>query len=524
MPKPCPPGRLISREGSHTVPEGFAKYLPLLRGESPTMPNVKTPRRTCVFSCFLVLSLMALLAAPRAAYAQSDEAIDKVTKMNKKAVEEYENLNFEESRKILKDALDYCAQNGLDKHPIKARTHIHLGIVILAGFKQREVAIKQFRKALEIQADIKLTKALANPEVQEAFDEAVAGMGTAEKPDGDKGDKGEKPDKGEKAGAAEGPIVHEAVTEGTQGGAITISAHVDYNLGVKKIVLAYRPDGASEFLGRVMKEVTQGNFSGEIPPSATAGNRVAYYLEAQGPDENTLASKGTADDPLFITLKGAGAPDKNKPSGDEDEDEDEGPSWFLGLGIGSGVGYATGSGEVNADNKITPGFAPATLGQISPEIGYFVHSNLLLSLQLRLQMVTGVNELQLSRDPTAGNAKECGGDFVCSPAKSAFAALAKITYLFGEDKLHPYISAAVGGGQIRHIATFTSVKSCGPTATSKDSCVDTVLAGPVLLGPGLGIIYNASSSFGLTLGINTLLAFPNFSFNIDFNAGVALEF
>ena len=31
--------------------------------------------------------------------------------------------------------------------------------------------------------------------------------------------------------------------EGTQGGAITITAHVDYNLGVKKMVLAYRPDG-----------------------------------------------------------------------------------------------------------------------------------------------------------------------------------------------------------------------------------------------------------------------------------------
>jgi tetratricopeptide (TPR) repeat protein len=80
--------------------------------------------------------------------------IEKVTKMNKKAVEEYENLNFEESRKLLKEALDYCSQNGLDKHPVKARTHIHLGIVILAGFKQREVAIKQFRKALGLQPDI----------------------------------------------------------------------------------------------------------------------------------------------------------------------------------------------------------------------------------------------------------------------------------------------------------------------------------------------------------------------------------
>jgi len=274
------------------------------------MPIVKSPAVLRVVSCFLLCA--ALFAAPLTASAQSDEVVDKVTKMNKKAVEEYENLNFEDARKILKEALDFCSQNGLDKHPVKARTHIHLGIVILSGFKQREVAIKQFRKALEIQPDIKLTKSLANPEVQEAFDEAVAGMGSPEKPDtAEKSDKGadKAADKTDKAAdktdkAAEGPINHDPVTEGTQGGSITITAHVDYNLGVTKMILAYRPDGASDFLGRVMKEVTQGNWTGDIPATATAGNRVAYYLEAQGKDEATLGTKGTADDPLIITLDG----------------------------------------------------------------------------------------------------------------------------------------------------------------------------------------------------------------------------
>jgi tetratricopeptide (TPR) repeat protein len=130
-----------------------------------------------VLSCLLLLAL-----APAAATAQSDEAVENVIKMNKKAVEEYENLNREEARKILKNALDYCSQNGLDRHPTKARTHIHLGIVLMA-FAQREMAIKQFRKALEIQPDIKLTRSLANPEIQAAFDEAVAGMGPPEKAD-----------------------------------------------------------------------------------------------------------------------------------------------------------------------------------------------------------------------------------------------------------------------------------------------------------------------------------------------------
>jgi hypothetical protein len=485
------------------------------------MPNVK-PRATRVLWSLVVL--LGLLVAPLAARAQSDEVIEKVTKMNKKAVEEYENLNFEESRKILKEALDYCSQNGLDKHPVKARTHIHLGIVILAGFKQREVAIKQFRKALEIQPEIKLTKSLANPEIQEAFDEAVAGMGQPEKPDGEKAEKVEKSEKTEKAEKAaaggEGPISHEPVMEGAQGGAITITAHVDYNLGVKKMVLAYRPDGAAEFLGRVMKEVTQGNFSAEIPATATAGNRVAYYLEAQGPEENTLGTKGTADDPLVITLKGTGAPADKGGGEDEDEDE-EGPSWFLGIGLGSGAGWTTGTGEVSSDAKVTPGFAPASLLHLAPEVGYFISDKVLLSVQLRLQMITGVNERHLDKNDPA-NMKECGGDFICNPAKSAFAALAKVTYMFGDESFHPYLSGSIGGGQIRHTATFKSISQCGSGGNT--ACTDTILAGPVLLGPGLGFLYNASESFALNVGVNSLLGFPDFTFNVDFQVGAAVEF
>jgi hypothetical protein len=496
------------------------------------MPKVQTPFGMRVFWCFLLCA--ALLAAPLAAQAQSDEAVDKVTKMNKKAVEEYENLNFEEARKILKEALDYCSQNGLDKHPVKARTHIHLGIVILAGFKQREVAIKQFRKALEIQPDIKLTKSLANPEIQEAFDEAVAGMGQAEKTE--KGGGGEKTEKGggektEKGGgektetgggekAAEGPIAHEPVSEGTQGAAITITAHVDYNLGVTKMILAYKPDGASEFLGRVMKEVTQGNWTGEIPATATGGNRVAYYLEAQGKDDNTLGTKGTADDPIIITLKGAGAPPKGKPSGEEEEEEEGGPSWFIGLGLGAGVGYATGSGEVNADYKLQAGFAPASTLHVLPEIGYFVKDKLLLSVQLRYQIITNTTDLKLP----AGS-KDCGGDGVCSAARSAVAGFAKLTYLLGDGALHPYFSGAVGGGQIRHTATFPGPgKNCISGSNNMSTCIDSVLAGPVFLGFGGGLLINATDNFGINLGIATQLGFPDFTFNIDFNGGVAVEF
>ena len=105
-------------------------------------------------------------------------AVNKVTNLNRKALEAYNKQDYETARALLKEALEVCASAGLDKHAIRARTHIHFGVVAIVGFKQREVGLKQFRKALEVQPDIKLTKQLATPELQDAFEEAVlAGEG-----------------------------------------------------------------------------------------------------------------------------------------------------------------------------------------------------------------------------------------------------------------------------------------------------------------------------------------------------------
>ena len=58
-----------------------------------------------------------------------------------------------------------------------------MGIVIITGFKQRDLGIKQFKKALEIQSTINLTKALVTPEKAAKIDSAIKrllGEGRAE--------------------------------------------------------------------------------------------------------------------------------------------------------------------------------------------------------------------------------------------------------------------------------------------------------------------------------------------------------
>jgi hypothetical protein len=117
---------------------------------------------------------IATTAVAAAGPAAGDPAtIAKVTALNKKALEAYNQQDYDTARDLLKQALELCSSAGMDQHPITARTHVHFGVIAIVGFKQREVGLKQFRKALEIEPDIKLTKSLVTPELQDAFEEAV---------------------------------------------------------------------------------------------------------------------------------------------------------------------------------------------------------------------------------------------------------------------------------------------------------------------------------------------------------------
>ena len=448
-----------------------------------------------------------MLAASGAARADADQAaIDKVTKLNKKAVDEYENLNFDEARKILKDALDACARAGLDSHPVAARTHVHLGVVLFAGFKQKDQALQEFKKALEIQPDITLDKLLATPEIQEVFDQAGSGSKSG-------GSGGETP-----SAPAADAITHEPITRSTQGKPIPINMTLDSSVKATKVVLSFSADGSEDFGKREMHEDSPGNWMGEIPASATEGAKVAYYIEVKGDDDQVLASKGSASDPLTVTMVGPGGARlvKKAPAPPPAEEKESGaPSWFAALGIGSGFGWTTGAGEGNGYPVSPAGFAWSRLGQVSPEIGYFISPQLVLSLQLRLQLVTGGTT-------TPAGTGTCGSSADCAAKGIALAGFARARWLFDAGDLHPFAGGLLGGGDIRHVASFASKPFCG--ASGHDTCVDSVASGPIFVGGSGGMLYNVSPAVALLAETNLVFGFTHFTFNVDIDVGVAVEF
>ena len=120
---------------------------------------------------------------------------------------------------------------------------------------------------------------------------------------------GVRPRRARPSGAVvSGGFTYHTVSEVKQGNAIRVTVNVDESLKFHKVVLAYRPQGTSEFLGREMDPVGPGAYSAEIPAHATTGSSVAYYIEAQDDDGQPVADRGTESRPLVIHLDGEARP------------------------------------------------------------------------------------------------------------------------------------------------------------------------------------------------------------------------
>jgi len=307
-----------------------------------------------------------------------------------------------------------------------------------------------------------------------------------------------------------------------QGSSIIVTVTVEESLKFSKLVLAYREQGTSDFLGREMEPVGDGAYRAEIPASATAGSSVAYYMEAQDDDGNPVASRGTDARPLVIafastakastghadaTVERKAPPRKRK---EEDEEEGHASKMFVSLLVGSGFGYVSGNGEVNADTPVSGTFSGALLGHVAPEVGYWWKSDVMLSLQGRFQLITG----------TTGYSQD-GKQH--DPVPAALAVFAKATWLtWTTGSLRPFLSGGVGGGQIRHVVTFGNLTDCG--SNGMQTCKDSVVAGPLLAEVGAGFFYKLGDSVDLVLSSNAQAAAPKFTLNFDVNAGVGFAF
>ena len=463
-------------------------------------------------------SLLALLAPPPAvAQKAKDRGVKEVENKTRQAMESFDLLEFEAARKQLSEALALARKNKLDTEPILARIYLNVGIVEFAGLKNAAAAREAFAAAVSIDPAIEIGVAYRTAAMAELLRSVKKGQAGGEPADDDPA----ADDASEDCALLEG-VEHTPVDQSTGGQRLAISARVGHPVGADEVSLFYREAGSERFAELPMLRRGRGcTYQAAIPAAATSGRALHYYVAALAGGQ-TVASKGSRSSPNIIMLVDAGGDGDRPPAaavhqsaGDEERESARRAgvkkTVFFSLAVGTGAGYVSGTTEV-VGSEVSCCVAPALL-HVFPEIGYYFTRRLSLSAAFRMGFALGAN--------------------VSGHATAAPSGLLRLRYALSESAEGFQISAAAGGGIIRHTVKVEDAASGMDT--------DTTASGPFVLGGGLGYLMRLSGATQLVAELNTLAAFPggideigpcpgagcvrpNFGVQVDLNLGVLFAF
>jgi hypothetical protein len=497
-------------------------------------------------SLTILSTILLALARPPAAHAaegrskgeSSADETARVQKLNRYAMQLFDDLNFQLAEKTLLEALGVVEKANLANGPAGLATHGNLAVLYSIGLKDPDKAVFHFKKALAIKPDLRMGKQRATPETEANLARAKAelsggggtGQANAVEPAGEA--KTVEEDTGSGMKCPTGGEIQ-------AGDEITIKCLTSGDLRPAMLMLFYQANGAEGYQVLPMtKSVPVAGVTAwvaKIPGSATKARLVPYYVEARNERGTAVALSGRDDSPSMILVKGANSPAASASAASDDDGADDSEeteeiddnnplarlenqrrreregskgTWWVSLGVGSGIGYAGGH-STEAFNKpgqrvgFTPGIAVAALGHAVPEIGYFVDRNTALSIA--------------GRDQYVGNGPN-------GIATGAHTALLRILF-FSEDgeQLRWYFAPTVGWGEGFRFLVDAQVIDAA-TGKSKGTVKDTVRGGPFVAGAGTGVLVKLNKNYRWTIDAQFLAGFSNFSAVLDLTTGIRREF
>jgi hypothetical protein len=430
----------------------------------------------------LALAVTLTLTLPLETWGQvQTAAIARIKLLNKKAMDEYDGLEFEAAKTILLEAAQVAKDSSVTKGPTLVLTYLNLGMVYGAGLNDRINAVKYFTEALRLEPKAELSAARATPTLEEMFKTAKENVGTAVV----------RP-------PTSGGLRHTPVDEGMEGKAIRPRARVGDDLGAKRVVLYFRGHGAADF-DQVVMEGRDGAYAGVIPGDKVTGRSLQYYIEAQDEEGKKIASAGTAASPNVIVIKPADRPAPKKRK-----------VFSLGVLVGFGVGVVYGGRSEHGQPQapvalgntepvdIKPGGAVAPF-HVMPELSYHITDQWHISALVRIQMVNATTE--------RGSVSVLGE--------------VRAKRFFGSGDLRFFLAFGAGGGQIRHRIPLGDYDNNDETP---NDISDTRVAGVGAFGMGCGLQWMFSSYVGLVAEVNGLILVPDFAAHADLNTGLVFSF
>ena len=97
------------------------------------------------------------------AHACPTRARKKILTLNKKAMDDYDLLEFEAAKRTLLQAESVVHAKNCGKHMVAAKTYVNLGVLYIQAFRDRVRGKLAFREALRISPHVKVDRRVATP-------------------------------------------------------------------------------------------------------------------------------------------------------------------------------------------------------------------------------------------------------------------------------------------------------------------------------------------------------------------------
>ena len=326
------------------------------------MTGTKSTLRNLVFA---VAGVLVCLLVPAAVHAQNSPAVDKLIQMNKKALDDYETLEWDSAKRTLLQALVFGKKSNLETHPMMARTYVHLGAVYIVGFKDKQKGLQSFQRAIEIDPTIRISKAMSTPDLEDIFAQAGAGgsgggggADRAAEPPPDRGSDAEPPPSSSSSSGggrrrrapimeAEPPpppkpaaedddsepdlparinVLECPTKDETQPDkSVLIRCALAPNLPVTKLFLLYLEPGNDDFTPAQMEKTAKGWYAAKIPKKAVTGTSLRFYVEGRNDKGKAIVSNGRVDSPNVMLIREKEAAETEKELGGTKRSREENP-------------------------------------------------------------------------------------------------------------------------------------------------------------------------------------------------------
>jgi hypothetical protein len=332
------------------------------------------------------------------------------------------------------------------------------------------------------------------------------------------------------AGHSSSRFACETPAEAEPGQALRVQCMATSELHAVAVVMFHRPSGSEVYAATPALRTDRARFQVTLCPDTLTPGPVHFYFEARDAEDKVVASSGDLDDPHLLVVRGflgqapvarASQPHREAQIRDEDplaaaraEREAErvaavrsvqrppGRIW-VGFGAGYGYGFYPESHlDFRKDLRIQANTGPAGVVLLTPEVGYQVSEAFAFGVQLTWQRLSGsgIGDAQMG-----------------SPVTSGFTLLARGSYHTGEGRAQLVYSGFIGGGDGFHLVV-------PPLPEQGLRRNDSVRAGPVVLGPGLGLLFHLQRHAAILAETRLLAGVPNFAALLDARLGAQFSF